>query len=135
MLEEAKRESERVIREAREQQARWFPTRKSPQAGRAGRRRNRRRRPCPRARSVSVPRDYADEILNTLEVNLQKFTAAVQRGRDRLAGRDEPSTKSRNKIYQSGRSAPALPKPAPPFESRGLVGWGLYLRYSATMTA
>ena len=33
--------------------------------------------------------DYADEILNTLEVNLQKFTAAVQRGRDRLAGRDD----------------------------------------------
>src|SRR5215470_5510211 len=26
--------------------------------------------------------DYADEILNTLEVNLQKFLAAVQRGRD-----------------------------------------------------
>src|SRR6267378_138848 len=35
--------------------------------------------------------DYADEILNTLEVNLQKFLAAVQRGRDRLAGRDEES--------------------------------------------
>jgi cell division septum initiation protein DivIVA len=35
--------------------------------------------------------DYADEILNTLEVNLQKFTAAVQRGRDRLAGREEPA--------------------------------------------
>jgi hypothetical protein len=33
--------------------------------------------------------DYADEILNTLEVNLQKVLAAVQRGRDRLAGRDE----------------------------------------------
>ena len=33
--------------------------------------------------------DYADDILNTLEVNLQKFTAAVQRGRDRLAGREE----------------------------------------------
>ncbi|HET7445989.1 MAG TPA: ATPase, partial [Solirubrobacterales bacterium] len=33
--------------------------------------------------------DYADEILNTLEVNLQKFLAAVQRGRDRLAGRDD----------------------------------------------
>ncbi|HEY6730457.1 MAG TPA: ATPase, partial [Solirubrobacterales bacterium] len=33
--------------------------------------------------------DYADEILNTLEVNLQKFLAAVQRGRDRLAGREE----------------------------------------------
>src|SRR3990170_487934 len=32
--------------------------------------------------------DYADDILNTLEVNLTKFTAAVQRGRDRLQGRD-----------------------------------------------
>jgi hypothetical protein len=25
-----------------------------------------------------------------LETNLSKFTAAVQRGRDRLAGKDEP---------------------------------------------
>ena len=33
--------------------------------------------------------DYADDILNTLEINLQKFTAAVQRGRDRLQGREE----------------------------------------------
>src|SRR5918999_1384084 len=33
--------------------------------------------------------DYADDILNTLEVNLQKFIAAVQRGRDRLQGREE----------------------------------------------
>jgi len=32
--------------------------------------------------------DYAEEILNTLEVNLSKFDAAVQRGRDRLAGED-----------------------------------------------
>ena len=28
--------------------------------------------------------DYADEILNTLEVNLSKFIAVVQRGRERL---------------------------------------------------
>src|ERR1700744_6021274 len=34
--------------------------------------------------------DYADEILGTLEVNLSKFIAAVQRGRDRRAGKDEP---------------------------------------------
>src|SRR6266403_1940625 len=34
--------------------------------------------------------DYADEILNTLEVNLSKFIAAVRRGRDRLQGKDEP---------------------------------------------
>ncbi|MDQ3607671.1 MAG: ATPase, partial [Actinomycetota bacterium] len=33
--------------------------------------------------------DYADEILNTLEVNLSKFTAAVQRGRERLQGKDD----------------------------------------------
>jgi cell division septum initiation protein DivIVA len=33
--------------------------------------------------------DYADEILNTLEVNLSKFIAAVQRGRERLQGKDE----------------------------------------------
>jgi cell division septum initiation protein DivIVA len=32
--------------------------------------------------------DYANEILNTLDVNLSKFNAAVHRGRDRLAGRD-----------------------------------------------
>jgi hypothetical protein len=33
--------------------------------------------------------DYADEILSTLQVNLEKFLAAVRRGRDRLAGREE----------------------------------------------
>ena len=33
--------------------------------------------------------DYADEILNTLEVNLSKFIAAVRRGRERLAGKEE----------------------------------------------
>ena len=34
--------------------------------------------------------DYADEILNTLEINLSKFIAAVQRGRERLQRPDEP---------------------------------------------
>jgi len=28
--------------------------------------------------------DYADEILKTLETNLEKFLSAVQRGRERL---------------------------------------------------
>ena len=42
------------------------------------------------ARSGSAPRTTPTrKFLNTLEVNLQKFLAAVQRGRDRLAGRDE----------------------------------------------
>jgi hypothetical protein len=35
--------------------------------------------------------DYADEILETLELNLAKFIAAVQRGRERLQGPDEPA--------------------------------------------
>ena len=34
--------------------------------------------------------DYADEILSTLEVNLEKFLSAVRRGRSRLAGGTEP---------------------------------------------
>jgi cell division septum initiation protein DivIVA len=36
--------------------------------------------------------DYADEILDTFEGNLSKFIAAVQRGRERLRGPDEPAT-------------------------------------------
>jgi cell division septum initiation protein DivIVA len=35
--------------------------------------------------------DYADEILSTLEINLSKFIAAVQRGRERLQHPDEPA--------------------------------------------
>jgi vacuolar-type H+-ATPase subunit H len=31
--------------------------------------------------------DYADEVLGSLEMNLEKFIAAVQRGRERLQGR------------------------------------------------
>jgi hypothetical protein len=34
---------------------------------------------------------YADEILSTFELNLSKFIAAVQRGRERLGGSDEPA--------------------------------------------
>src|ERR671924_435986 len=61
MLAEAKRESERIIEDARA-----------------------------REREIRLgAADYADDILNTLEVNLTKFIAAVQRGRDRLQGREE----------------------------------------------
>ena len=89
-LEEAKRESERVVREAREQQARLVSDEEvTKQAERAADEIVEDARA--REREIRLgAEDYADEILNTLEVNLQKFTAAVQRGRDRLAGRDEP---------------------------------------------
>ncbi len=33
--------------------------------------------------------DYADGVLGSLETNLEKFIAAVQRGRERLQGRDQ----------------------------------------------
>jgi cell division septum initiation protein DivIVA len=35
--------------------------------------------------------DYADETLNTLEVNLARFIAAIRRGRERLQGSDDPA--------------------------------------------
>src|ERR671931_590943 len=52
MLAEAKREAERIVKEARERQA---------------------------------------QLVSDHEVNLSKFIAAVQRGRERLQGKDEPA--------------------------------------------
>jgi hypothetical protein len=79
MLAEAKREAERIIKESREEQARLIS--KAEEIVEDARAREREIR--------LGAEDYADDILNTLEINLQKFTAAVQRGRDRLQGREE----------------------------------------------
>ena len=89
MLAEAKREAERIVKEAREQQARLVANEEiTRQAERAAEEIVEEARE--REREIRLgAEDYADDILNTLEVNLQKFTAAVQRGRDRLAGREE----------------------------------------------
>jgi hypothetical protein len=38
---------------------------------------------------VQGAEDYADEVLNTLELNLAELVAAIQRGRERLRGTDE----------------------------------------------
>ncbi len=91
MLEEAKREAERILKEAREQQARLISQEEvTKQAERQAEDIVEDARG--REREIRLgAEDYADEILNTLEVNLSKFIAAVQRGRDRLAGRDEPA--------------------------------------------
>src|SRR3954447_7167830 len=89
MLAEAKREAERIIKEARDEQARLIS---SEEVVRQAERQAEEIVEEARAREREIrlgAEDYADEILNTLEVNLQKFTAAVQRGRDRLAGREE----------------------------------------------
>lgn len=89
MLAEAKRESERIIREAREEQTRLIgdeevvkqAERQSDEIVEDARTREREIR--------LGAEDYADEILATLEVNLGKFLAAVQRGREQLRTRGE----------------------------------------------
>ena len=82
-------EAERIVKEARERQTRLVSEQEiTKQAERAAEDIIEDARA--REREIRLgAEDYADEILNTLEVNLQKFLAAVQRGRDRLAGRDE----------------------------------------------
>ena len=91
MLAEAKREAERIVKEARERAERLVSEEEiTKQAERAAEDIIEDARA--REREIRLgAEDYADEILNTLEVNLSKFIAAVQRGRDRLAGKDEPA--------------------------------------------
>ena len=89
MLAEAKREAERLISEARESAAREasqqeivkLAERQAEDIVTDARR---------KAREMRMGADdYADSILENMETNLTKFLAAVQRGRDRLAGREE----------------------------------------------
>jgi cell division septum initiation protein DivIVA len=95
MLAEAKREAERIVKEARDEQQHLVSQEEVVkqaenhaddiiEEARA------------REREIRLgAEDYADDILNTLEVNLEKFLAAVQRGRDRLAGRDREEAEIR----------------------------------------
>src|ERR1700709_1085221 len=95
MLAEAKREAERLVKEAREKQNRLIG---EEEGTKAAERAAEDIIEDARAREREIrlgAEDYADEILNTLEVNLSKFIAAVQRGRDRLAGKDEPAEAAR----------------------------------------
>ena len=91
MLAEAKKEAERIIKEARERQERLVCEEEvTKPAERAAEDIVEDARA--REREIRLgAEDYADEILNTLEVNLSKFIAAVQRGRERLQGKDEPA--------------------------------------------
>src|SRR5437764_610119 len=83
MLAEAKREAERIIREAREEQVRLIS---EQEVVRQAEHQAEEIIEEARAREREIrlgAEDYADDILNTLEVNLSKFIAAVQRGRER----------------------------------------------------
>ena len=102
MLAEAKREAERIIKEARERQEQLISEEEvTKQAERAAEDIIEDARA--REREIRLgAEDYADEILNTLEVNLSKFIAAVQRGRERLAGQGRAG----RSLLAAGASAP-----------------------------
>ena len=91
MLAEAKREAELIVKEARERQERLVGEDEiTKQAERAAEDIIEDARARERETRLGAE-DYADEILHTLEVNLSKFVAPVQRGRERLAGNQEPA--------------------------------------------
>ena len=89
MLADARREAERILEEARERQSQLVSGHGLiRQAERAAQEIIDDTRA--REREIRVgAEEYAAEILDTLEVNLSKFIAAVQRGRERLQRRDE----------------------------------------------
>ncbi|MGX6447400.1 ATPase [Patulibacter sp. SYSU D01012] len=89
MLAEAKREAERIIKEGKEQQVELVS---QQEVVKLAEREADDIIDEARAREREIrlgAEDYADEILNTLEVNLMKFIAAVRRGRERLQGKDD----------------------------------------------
>jgi cell division septum initiation protein DivIVA len=89
MLAEAKREADRIVEEARdkaERQASQQEVVKMAEKQASDLLDDARMR----EREVRLgAEDYADEVLGTLEVNLEKFTAAVRRGRERLQGKSD----------------------------------------------
>ena len=87
MLAEAKREAERIIKEGREKQAQLISQEEvTRQAERGAEDIIEDARG--REREIRLgAEDYADEVLGNLEMNLDKFIAAVRRGRERLQGR------------------------------------------------
>jgi cell division septum initiation protein DivIVA len=89
MLAEAKREAERIVKEAREKQDALINEQEvTKQAERVAEEIIDDAKS--REREIRLgAEDYADDILNTLEVNLSKFIGAVQRGRDRLQGKSD----------------------------------------------
>src|SRR5215204_497502 len=91
MLAEAKRECDRILGEAREQAVREASQTEIVKLAerQAGDIIDDARR---QARETRLEmEDWADSILSTLEVNLDKFLAAVKRGRERLHERSQES--------------------------------------------
>jgi vacuolar-type H+-ATPase subunit H len=88
MLAEAKTEAERLVAEASEKAARLAS---EEDVVRLAEKQAKEIIDEAREREREIrlgAEDYADEVLGNLEVNLEKFIAAVRRGRERLQGRD-----------------------------------------------
>ena len=84
MLAEAKRECERILEAAHEERARLTDSEEiAKQAERRAERILEEARTQERHIRLAAE-DYADGILGSLEGNLERFTAAIQRGRERL---------------------------------------------------
>jgi len=73
------------------------------------------------ARSVSGPRTTPNEILNTLEVNLSKFIAAVHVGRERLQGKGRAA---RSRVSSSADTPPLKKTHAGFMRALALAGVG-----------
>jgi cell division septum initiation protein DivIVA len=87
MLAEAKAESDRIVKEANDQAERLTS---EQEVVKMAERNAAQIMEDARAREREIrlgAEDYADEVLETLEVNLEKFLAAVRRGRERLQGK------------------------------------------------
>lgn len=88
MLSEAKTEADRIIKEAQEQAERLVS---EEEVVKMAERNAAQIMEEARAREREIrlgAEDYADEVLETLETNLEKFLAAVRRGRQRLQGKN-----------------------------------------------
>ena len=84
MLAEAKRECERILEAAREERARLVD---EEEIAKQAERRAERILEEARAKERQIrlaAEDYADGILGSLEGNLERFSGAIQRGRERL---------------------------------------------------
>ncbi len=87
MLAEAKQEADRLISEAQDRAERLAS---EQEVVRLAERTAQQIQEDAREREREIrlgAEDYADEVLGNLELNLDKFLAAVRRGRERLQGR------------------------------------------------
>src|SRR3954453_23421156 len=91
MLAEAKRECDRILGEAREQAAREASQTEIVKLAEQQAQENMYEARPPARWTRLEMEAWADGILSTLEVNLDKFLSAVKRGRERLQERSQES--------------------------------------------